>query len=84
MQGYITTDIDAYVGASPPTAITYMEDGTGSNLVLNISVAYAGSAPRISQVSFSATSAAYYSPCTASCTIRLLDCDEPLPCGIYA
>ncbi|BDA51146.1 hypothetical protein COCOBI_18-0210 [Coccomyxa sp. Obi] len=48
-QGYITKDIDAYVGASLSTAITFMEDSTGSNLVLNVSVAYPGSAPRTSQ-----------------------------------
>lgn len=50
MQGYITTDINAYVGASPTTAIAFTEDSTGNNLVLNVSVAYPGSAPRTSQV----------------------------------
>ena len=51
VQGYITTDVNAYVGGSPPVLTSFMEDSSGQNLVLNVSVAYPGNAPRTSQVS---------------------------------
>ncbi len=51
LQGYITTDVNAYVGSKPPAVISYMEDASGQNLVLNVSVAFPGDQPRTSQVS---------------------------------
>lgn len=50
VQGYITSDVAAYVGPSPPTQTSFMEDASGKNLVLNVSVAFPGTADRTSQV----------------------------------
>ena len=51
MQGYVTGDIAAYVGAAQPVSTTYVVDTSSSSLALNISAAFLGNAATTSQVS---------------------------------
>ena len=59
MQGYVSKDIAAYVGAAQPVSITFVVDTSASSLALNISVAFSGDAPTTSKV----PSQPYHSSC---------------------
>lgn len=50
IQGYMTSDIQAFSGNVPPYMVSYVKDSSGPNLLLNISIAYPGSADHASQV----------------------------------
>lgn len=50
MQGYMTSDIQAFSGNGPPFVVSYVEDTSGPDLLLNVSIAYPGSADQASQV----------------------------------
>ncbi len=47
----MTSDIQAFSGNGPPFVVTYVEDNSGPDLLLNVSIAYPGAADQASQVS---------------------------------
>ena len=46
----MTSDIQAFSGSGPPFVVSYVEDTSGPDLLLNVSIAYPGSADQASQV----------------------------------
>ena len=50
LQGYMTSDIQAFSANGPPIAVSYVPDNSGPTLLLNVTIAYPGSAPQSSQV----------------------------------
>ncbi len=46
----MTSDIQAFSGNGPPFVVSYVEDTSGPDLLLNVSIAYPGSADQASQV----------------------------------
>ena len=49
LQGYVTSDIQAFSGSGPPFVVSYVQDNSGTDLLLNVSIAYPGSADQASQ-----------------------------------
>ena len=50
LQGYVTSDIQDFSGSGPPFVVSYVQDNSGADLLLNVSIAYPGSADQASQV----------------------------------
>ena len=50
LQGYMTSDIQAFSASGPPIVVSYAPDSSGPTLLLNVTIAYPGSAPQSSQV----------------------------------
>ena len=50
VQGYMTSDIQAFSGNGPAYVVSYVTDSSGPDLLLNVSIAYPGSADQASQV----------------------------------